>query len=190
MGGRLDRWSLAATPQVGTPVSKFEHMLKRLEEKEINAMLDETREDAQEDETPDTPGPVEATSGDNDTAAASGQPLKDEPLAEEITYDDFMKVDLRVARVIKAEHVEDADKLLRLTLSLGGEETRQVLAGIKNAYTPAELEGRLVIMVANLAPRTMRFGVSQGMITAAGPGGEEVFMLGIDDGALPGQRVH
>ena len=153
-------------------------------------MLDETREDAQEDETPDTPGPVEATSGDNDTAAASGQPLKDEPLAEEITYDDFMKVDLRVARVIKAEHVEDADKLLRLTLSLGGEETRQVLAGIKNAYTPAELEGRLVIMVANLAPRTMRFGVSQGMITAAGPGGEEVFMLGIDDGALPGQRVH
>ena len=101
-----------------------------------------------------------------------------------------MKVDLRVARVVKAEHVEEANKLLKLTLSLGGNETRQVFAGIKQAYDPADLEGRLVIMVANLAARKMRFGLSEGMIAAAGPGGEEVFMLAIDDGALPGQRVH
>ena len=120
----------------------------------------------------------------------SPQPLIDEPLAEEITFDDFMKVDLRVARVVKAEHVEEANKLLKLTLSLGGDETRQVFAGIKKAYNPEDLEGRLVVMVANLAPRKMRFGVSEGMIPAAGPGGDEGFMLGIDEGALPGQRVH
>jgi methionyl-tRNA synthetase len=120
----------------------------------------------------------------------SDQPLKDEPLADEISFDDFMKIDLRVARVVKAEHVEEANKLLKLTLSLGGNETRQVFAGIKQAYDPADLEGRLVIMVANLATRKMRFGLSEGMIAAAGPGGDEVFMLAIDEGALPGQRVH
>ena len=77
-----------------------------------------------------------------------------------------------------------------MTLSLGGNETRQVFAGIKKAYNPEDLEGRLVVMVANLAPRKMRFGISEGMITAAGPGGEDVFMLNIDEGAQPGQRVH
>ncbi len=120
----------------------------------------------------------------------SDQPLKDEPIAEEITIEDFAKVDLRVARVISAEHVPEADKLLKLTLSLGGEETRQVFAGIKAAYDPDKLVGRLVVMVANLKPRKMRFGLSEGMVTAAGPGGAEVFVLGVDEGAQPGQRVH
>jgi methionyl-tRNA synthetase len=120
----------------------------------------------------------------------SDQPLKDEPLADEITIDDFAKVDLRVARVIQAEHVPKANKLLKLTLSLGGDETRQVFAGIKAAYEPDQLVGRLVVMVANLQPRKMRFGLSDGMVTAAGPGGADVFILGVDDGALPGQRVH
>ena len=99
----------------------------------------------------------------------SDQPLKDEPLADEITIDDFAKVDLRVARVISAEHVPEANKLLKLTLSLGGSERRQVFAGIKAAYEPEKLVGRLVVMVANLQPRKMRFGLSEGMVTAVWP---------------------
>ena len=120
----------------------------------------------------------------------SDQALKDEPMAEEITIDEFAKVDLRVARIIKAEHVPEADKLLHLTLSLGGDETRSVFAGIKAAYDPEKLVGRLVVMVANLKPRKMRFGLSEGMVTASGPGGSDVFLLGVDEGAVPGQRVH
>ena len=116
--------------------------------------------------------------------------LAAEPLAEECTIDDFVKVDLRVARVIEAEHVPDARKLLKLTLSLGGEETRTVFAGIKAAYDPEKLVGRLVVMVANLKPRQMKFGLSEGMVCASGTGGAEVFLLSPDEGAIPGQRVH
>ncbi len=180
LGEPITDWAQAATPLTGSPVAKFEHMMKRIEEKDVDAMIEESKEEN-----------AAAAEAANETQFAdSPQPLIDEPLAEEITFDDFMKVDLRVARVVKAEHVEEANKLLKLTLSLGGDETRQVFAGIKKAYNPEDLEGRLVVMVANLAPRKMRFGVSEGMITAAGPGGEEVFMLGIDEGAQPGQRVH
>ena len=101
-----------------------------------------------------------------------------------------MKVDLRVARVINAEHVEEARKLLKLTLSLGGDETRTVFAGIKQAYTPEQLIGRLVVMVANLAPRKMKFGLSEGMVCAAGPGKKEIWVLSPDSGAQPGMRIH
>ena len=117
-------------------------------------------------------------------------PFTDEPLAAEITIDDFAKVDLRVARILNAEKIPDARKLLKLTLSLGGEEQRTVFAGIKAAYDPEKLVGRLVVCVANLAPRKMKFGTSEGMVVAAGPGGEEVFLLSPDGGAQPGQRVH
>ena len=106
----------------------------------------------------------------------------------EITIDEFQKVDMRIARISKAESVEGADKLVRLTLDLG-EETREVFAGIKAAYAPDELEGRLVVAVANLKPRKMRFGVSQGMVLATGPGGEDIFLLSPDEGAKPGMRV-
>ena len=114
----------------------------------------------------------------------------DEPLADECEIDDFVKVDLRVARIVAAEQVPEARKLLKLTLGLGGNETRQVFAGIKKAYQPEQLVGRLVIMVANLAPRQMKFGLSEGMVVAAGPGDADVFLLSIDEGAVPGQRVH
>ena len=113
-----------------------------------------------------------------------------EPLAPTCTIDEFAKVDLRVARVIAAEDVPEADKLLKLTLSLGGEERRTVFAGIKKAYKPEQLLGRQVIVVANLAPRKMKFGLSEGMIIATGPGGSEVFLLGVDEGGKVGQRVH
>ena len=120
----------------------------------------------------------------------SGYALAAEPLAPECTIDDFAKVDLRVARIIAAEDVPDAKKLLKLTLSLGGDATKTVFAGIKEAYAPERLVGRLVVCVANLAPRKMKFGTSEAMVTAAGPGGSDVFLLTVDDGAVPGQRVH
>ena len=115
-------------------------------------------------------------------------PLAKEPIAAEIEFDDFAKVDLRVAKIAKAEHVEGADKLLKLTLDLGG-ETRQVFAGIKSAYAPEDIEGKLTVMVANLKPRKMRFGMSEGMVLAAGPGGKEIYILNPDDGSEPGMRV-
>jgi methionyl-tRNA synthetase len=111
-----------------------------------------------------------------------------EPIAETIDYDAFSKVDLRIARITAAEHVEGADKLLKLTLDLGG-ETRTVFAGIKAAYDPEQLVGRLTPMVANLAPRKMRFGVSEGMVLAAGPGGKEIWLLAPDEGAEAGMKV-
>ena len=111
-----------------------------------------------------------------------------DPLADPIEYADFAKVDLRVALIQEASPVAGSDKLIKLQLDLGG-ETRQVFAGIRTAYDPKDLEGRLTVMVANLAPRKMRFGVSEGMVLAAGPGGEDIFLLAPDAGAEPGMRV-
>ncbi len=111
---------------------------------------------------------------------------KDEP--EQIDLADFAKVDLRVARVIEASYVDGADKLLKLRVD-AGEEQREIFAGIRSAYRPEDLEGRLVVMVRNLKPRKMRFGVSDGMILAGGPGGKEIFLLSVDSGAEPGMKV-
>jgi methionyl-tRNA synthetase len=130
--------------------------------------------------------------------AAAGTPafndgpeaLAAEPLAPTISFDEFAKVDLRVARVLAAEEMPQAKKLLKLTLSLGGEERRTVFAGIKGVYDPAKLVGTLVIVAANLAPRQMSFGVSEGMVVAAGPGGKDIYLLRPDPGAVPGQRMH
>ncbi len=115
-------------------------------------------------------------------------PLADDPIAPAIEFDDFAKVDLRIARIVDARQVEGADKLLQLTLDLGG-ETRNVFAGIKSAYSPEDLNGKLTVMVANLTPRKMRFGVSEGMVLAAGPGGEDLWILNPDEGAQPGMKV-
>ena len=105
-----------------------------------------------------------------------------------ISIDDFNKLDLRIAKIVKAEHVEGADKLLKLTLDTGN-GTRTVFAGIKSAYDPAKLEGRLTVMVANLAPRKMKFGVSEGMVLAASGDGPGLFLLSPDGGAQPGMKV-
>ena len=122
--------------------------------------------------------------------ADSGDALAAEPLAPECTIDDFTKIDLRVARVVTAEEVPEAKKLLRLTISLGGGTTRTVFAGIKGFHTPESLLGRLVVVVANLAPRQMKFGTSEGMVVAAsGAGAPGVYLLSPDSGALPGMRL-
>jgi methionyl-tRNA synthetase len=184
LGEPITHWDQSKTPLTGTPVAKFKHMMKRIEEKDVKKMEEESQAEA-----------AEALAAEEASAAAdkygdSGQPMIDEPLADECTIDDFVKVDLRVARVVNAEHVEGARKLLKLTLGLGGDHKRQVFAGIKAAYEPEQLIGRLVVMVANLKPRKMKFGMSEGMVCASGPGGEEVFLLNPDEGAKPGQRVH
>ena len=114
--------------------------------------------------------------------------IAEDPIGPAINYDEFSKIDLRVARVVEAAKVEGADKLLRLRLDVGGEE-RTVFAGIKSAYDPATLQGRLVVVVANLAPKKMRFGVSEGMVLAASGGEAEIFLLQPDSGAEPGMRV-
>lgn len=179
-------WDDVQTPLTGTAVSKFTHLMKRIDEKQVNAMIEESK-DAAAEETTEAAAPE---LHEADTWKDSGDALANEPISDECTIDDFMKVDLRVARIIEAGHVEGANKLLQLTLSLGGGETRNVFAGIKAAYEPETLVGRLVVCVANLKPRKMKFGLSEGMVCASGGGGKEVFLLSPDDGSVPGQRVH
>uniref|UniRef100_UPI00356942A2 methionine--tRNA ligase n=1 Tax=Stieleria sp. TaxID=2795976 RepID=UPI00356942A2 len=180
LGEPITSWDQSKTPLLGTSVAKFQRMMERIQPEDLQKMIEESKEAAA----------AEAAEENRPTFNDSDQPLKDEPIADEITIDDFVKVDFRVARVLSAEHVPEANKLLKLTLGLGGDETRQVFAGIKAAYEPENLVGRLVVMVANLKPRKMRFGLSEGMVCASGPGGEDVFLLSPDEGALPGQRVH
>jgi len=158
-------WDSAQQPLLDTAVSRFKPLLTRVEPEQVARMVEQSK----------------ATNG----APVAGNTVSD---SSEITIDDFMKVDLRVAKIEKAEPVEGADKLLRLTLNLG-DSSRQVFAGIKSAYDPDELTGRLVVAVANLKPRKMRFGMSEGMVLAAGPGGEEIFLLSADSGATPGMRI-
>ncbi len=186
----IEHWQQSQTPLQGTPVAPFRHMMKRIEIEQVNQMIEESRGGEPSADSASTSPAPENTGHPADTWQDSGQPLTDEPLAEECTIDDFVKVDLRVARVIEAQPVEGADKLLQLTLSLGGNQTRNVFAGIKAAYAPEDLVGKLVVCVANLKPRKMRFGLSEGMVCASGPGGKEVFLLHPDQGAQPGQRVH
>ena len=183
LGEPLVNWNQSQKPLLGTTVNKFEHMLGRVKKEEVEAMIEDSKEAAAVNE-------ATATELAGDTWNDSDEPLKAEPMAETCSIDDFVKIDLRVARVIAAEHVPEARKLLKLTLSLGGDVRKTVFAGIKAAYEPEKLIGRLVVCVANLAPRQMKFGLSEGMVTAAGPGGEEVFLLAIDSGAKPGMRVH
>jgi methionyl-tRNA synthetase len=176
----IRHWDDAKTPLTGTPVAEFKAMMARVDPKKVEAMVAASREAA----AAEAPEPAAAVSGNKPESAAL------EPVAPTCTIDDFSKIDLRVARVVAAEAVPEAAKLLKLTLSLGSGPERTVFAGIKSAYQPAALVGRLVVMVANLAPRKMKFGVSEGMVIAAGPGGTDIFLLSPDGGAMPGQRVH
>ncbi|KXJ52158.1 methionine--tRNA ligase [Neptuniibacter pectenicola] len=168
-------WDSIKAPLLSHKINKFKPLMQRVDEDKIAAILDDTKT------------AIEAAAAQATPPAAS-TPLTDEPIEETIEFPDFAKVDLRVVRIAKAEHVKGANKLLQLTLDLGG-ETRNVFAGIKSAYEPEDLEGKLTVMVANLAPRKMKFGVSEGMVLAAGPGGEDIWILSPDDGAQPGMRI-
>ncbi|TDF38469.1 methionine--tRNA ligase [Alteromonadaceae bacterium M269] len=170
-------WSEINNPIFGQTINKFKAMLQRVDAKKVDALIEASKENLK---------PTEAKAGA--PMVDENSPLAKDPISPEIQFDDFAKVDLRIAKIAKAEHVEGADKLLRLQLDLGG-ETRQVFAGIKSAYSPEELTGKMTVMVANLAPRKMRFGLSEGMVLAAGPGGSDLWVLEPDDGAQPGMRV-
>jgi len=202
LGQPLTDWNLAQTPLVGTPVQPFQHLMKRVETKQVEAILEATR--AAYEATEET-SPAPATSSANATSTALEQSgpsvpqmpadgpaaLAQEPLVSEIvSIDDFTKLDLRVVRILAAEDVSGSKKLLRLTVTLGGKSTRTIFAGIKGVYDPSDLVGRLAVIIANLAPRKMPFGVSEGMVLAAGPGGQDIFLLSPDSGAVPGQRIH
>ncbi|HHO0939307.1 methionine--tRNA ligase [Aeromonas hydrophila] len=169
--GETLSWDGVAQPLTNHQLAPFKALFSRIEPAKIEAMIDASKEDLAKEQAPKASGP-----------------LVDDPISETISYDDFAKIDLRVALIKKAEAVPEADKLLKLQLDIGG-ETRQVFAGIKSAYNPEDLEGKLTVMVANLAPRKMRFGMSEGMVLAAGPGGKDLWILEPQEGAQPGMRV-
>ncbi|HJO36846.1 MAG TPA: methionine--tRNA ligase [Gammaproteobacteria bacterium] len=170
------RWDDHRTPLLDHAIGPYRPLAQRIDPNAIEALMQDARQDLAAAAPPAAPSA---------TPADAAQPA---PIAEQIAFDDFARIDLRIARIVAAEHVEGADKLLRLTLDIGLGE-RQVFAGIKAAYEPASLVGRLTVVVANLAPRKMRFGLSEGMVLAAGPGGGELFLLSPDEGAQPGMRV-
>ncbi|MDU6412003.1 MAG: methionine--tRNA ligase [Yersiniaceae bacterium] len=164
-------WEGIASPLLGHQVMPFKALFSRIDLDKVQHMVDASKEDMAA------------------AAAPVTGPLADDPIQETITFDDFAKVDMRIALIEQADVVEGSDKLLKLQLDLGGEK-RQIFSGIRSAYPdPKALEGRLTIMVANLAPRKMRFGISEGMVMAAGPGGKEIFLLSPDSGAQPGMQV-
>lgn len=170
----IDDLSWASRSQVllGHALNDFVPLMGRIEKEKVDAIVAQELADAAK-EAAATPAPV----------------AKIEPIAAEIEFDDFAKVDLRIAKIVNAEHVEGAGKLLRLTLDIGEGKTRNVFSGIKAAYSPEELTGKLTVMVANLKPRKMKFGMSEGMVLAAGPGGDELWILEPHAGAKPGMRV-
>ena len=162
-------WESIKQPLLSHKINQFKPLMQRVDKDKVEAMVSASKEET------------------NPEKKASNGPLSVNPIANEISFDDFMKVDLRVARIINAEIVEGADKLLKLTLDLGGEK-RQVFSGIKASYDPEKLKGQLTVTVANLAPRKMRFGISEGMVLAAADE-EGIYLLEPDSGAKPGQRI-
>jgi methionyl-tRNA synthetase len=161
------QWSSIDSPIENHRIEKFEHLAIRIEKENMDMIIEESK--------PEASAPAVVT--------------LDEPLVSECTIEDFQKVDLRVAEIKKAEHVEGADQLLRLVVDIGGIE-RTLFAGIKAAYKPEDLVGAYVVVVANLKPRKMRFGTSEAMVLASGKGGKDIFVLRPDKGAAPGQRIH
>ncbi|WP_438862569.1 methionine--tRNA ligase [Neptunicella sp.] len=166
-------WDSAQTVLTNHPINKFKPLMQRVDMDKVNDLIEASKEDLQA---------TQAEKADPDSELAK------DPIGETIEFADFAKVDLRVALIAKAEHVEGAEKLLRLELDLGS-ETRQVFAGIKSAYAPEDLQGKHTLMVANLAPRKMRFGLSEGMVLAAGPGGKDLWIMEPHAGAKPGMKV-
>ncbi len=175
----LDRdfsWNdLAVLP---THINTYQHLMTRIEPKHIEAMTEANKQ---------TLAP--AADAHSPARHAEAQQHTIAPIAETISIDDFMKVDLRVAKIVNAEHVEGAEKLLKLTLDIGEAQPRTVFAGIKSAYDPEKLKGRMTVMVANLAPRKMKFGLSEGMVLAASGEAPGLYILSPDDGAQPGMRI-
>jgi methionyl-tRNA synthetase len=179
------RWNCASEVLLSHKINQFEALITRVEQASVDAMLAEAAADVEKNSQKTTSEP---------STPVIESPLAKEPVIDEIDYTDFAKVDLRVALIFEAAYVEGADKLLQLTLDLGADTQgqpvrRNVFSGIRSAYQPEELKGRLTVMVANLKPRKMKFGMSEGMVLAAGPGGKDIWLLSPDQGAKPGMRI-
>jgi len=170
LGGQALDWDDVQRPLLAVKINTYEPLAMRIDAAAIARMLEANKPQVAEATSDSKVGAVEAASS-------------------EVTLEDFGKLDLRIAKIVNAEHVEGADKLLKLTVDLGEAKTRTIFAGIRAAYDPATLIGRLTLVFANLKPRKMRFGVSEGMVLAAGPGGKDIFILSPDSGALPGMKV-
>jgi methionyl-tRNA synthetase len=176
-------WAAAATPLLSTSINAYEALAVRLDPKAV-ARLVEPESPADGASESAAPAPVNGGASDAATLAAAASVE-----GNMISIDDFLRIDLRVAKILAAEFIAGADKLLKLRVDVGELGEREIFAGIRAAYDPATLVGRLIVVVANLEPRTMRFGVSEGMMLAAGPGGKDIFALSPDSGAAPGMRV-
>jgi len=181
-------WEDVGSPlKPGHTVQAYRHLISRIDPKQIDQLLEPPSDGKPEAKAPAKAAPAAETDDFRLEPIEPPRPPVLLPIGEMISIDDFGKIDLRIARIVDAELVADADKLLKLTLDIGI-ETRTVFAGIRSAYTPKDLVGRLTVMVANLAPRKMRFGESQGMVLAAGDG-SSIYLLSPDSGAVPGMRI-
>jgi methionyl-tRNA synthetase len=169
LNSNVNGWVDALQPLTSHSINDFSPLMTRVEADKIVAIIEASKENLER--TVDKP-----------------KVKKFEPIAPAIEFEDFAKLDLRIAKIIKADHVEGADKLLQLTVDIG-DENRNIFAGIKSAYAQEDLEGKLTLVIANLAPRKMRFGLSEGMVLAAGPGGKDIWLLSPDQGAVAGMRV-
>jgi len=170
-------WESASKPLLGTSILPYEPLATRLDAKSVSALIEPAAGEATRKAAGATPAAA--------TTSAAAQPVT--PAA--ISIDEFLRIDLRVAKILEADLIPGADKLLKLRLDVGELGERQIFAGIRSAYDTQALVGRLIVVVANLQPRKMRFGTSEGMMLAAGPGGSDIFVLSPDSGAAPGMRV-
>ncbi len=169
----LHGWISDVQPLLSHTLNDFTPLMTRVDLDKISAIIEASKEN------------LEKTV---DNVSTKKEQLF-EPIAPTIDFNDFAKLDLRIAKIIKAGYVEGSDKLLQLTVDIG-DETRNIFSGIRLAYNPADLEGKLTLVIANLAPRKMRFGTSEGMVLAAGPGEKDIWLLSPDDGAVAGLRVN
>lgn len=184
-------WADAQKILLGTSIQDYEHLANRIEPDKVKAMVEESKamnEKIAQEKAASAKASAPAAAKSSGSAGGKAEDRNAEKPAE-IEFDDFMKIDLRIGKVVEAEEIKEADKLLRLKVDIGNGEIRQIIAGIKAAYTPEKLLGRQVLVCANLKPRKMKFGMSEGMVLAAGDGGSDLFVLTPDDGAKTGQRV-
>ncbi len=185
-------WADAGKPLLATTINAYEPLATRVDPAAVKALLGASAENLKPSAVPQAASPATAGAAAK-PAKSAAEPAKAAAATEGpppvLTIEDFAKVDLRIARIESAERVEGADKLLKLGVDLGDGGRRTIFAGIRSAYEPQALVGRLTVVVANLAPRKMRFGLSEGMVLAAGPGGQEIFLLSPDAGATPGMKV-
>jgi methionyl-tRNA synthetase len=176
-------WAAAATPVLSISINAYEALAVRLDPKAVARLVEP---EAPAPSGSETTAQAPRNGGASDAATLAAAASVEGNL---ISIDDFLRIDLRVAKILAAEFIVGADKLLKLRVDVGELGEREIFAGIRAAYDPATLVGRLIVVVANLEPRTMRFGVSEGMMLAAGPGGKDIFALSPDSGATPGMRV-